>query len=165
MPFFQKLYSRFSELCADQKLSLFTLLDRASFLHYNKLNTKIIKFGWELFILWVISYGLSFSGFARFPEFRGTINAKLMANSENDIPQEITHKIKVLNQIWRSWCYYNKEKMLYPTKRKRITVDQSKVLKNRLFRGFWGHPVYIYIYIYIYLYWNFSRLVTIYTVV
>ena len=36
--------------------------------------TKIIKFGWELFILWVISYGLSFSGFARFPEFRGTIN-------------------------------------------------------------------------------------------
>ena len=50
----------------------FTLLDRASFPHYN--NTKIINFGWELFILWVISYGLSFSGFARFPEFRGTIN-------------------------------------------------------------------------------------------
>ena len=49
----------------------FTLLDRASFPHYN--NTKIIKFGWKLFILWVISYGLSFSGFARFPVFRGTI--------------------------------------------------------------------------------------------
>ena len=47
---------------------------RASFPHYNTSNTKIIKFGWELFILWVISYGLSFSGFARFPEFRGTIN-------------------------------------------------------------------------------------------
>ena len=46
--------------------------DRASFPYYN--NTKIIKFGWELFISWVISYGLSFSGFARFPEFRGTIN-------------------------------------------------------------------------------------------
>ena len=30
-----------------------------SFPHYN--NTKIIKFGWKLFILWVISYGLSFS--------------------------------------------------------------------------------------------------------
>ena len=44
---------------------------RPSFPHYN--NTKIIKFGWQLFILWVISYGLSFSGFARFPEFRGTI--------------------------------------------------------------------------------------------
>ena len=27
-------------------------------------NTKIIKFGWELFILWIITYGLSFSGFA-----------------------------------------------------------------------------------------------------
>ena len=37
-------------------------LDRPSFLDYN--NIKIIKFGWELFIAWVISYGLSFSGFA-----------------------------------------------------------------------------------------------------
>ena len=64
--------SRFSGLCSDQQLSFFTLLDRASFPHYK--NTKIIKFGWERFILWVISYGLSFSGFARFPEFRGTIN-------------------------------------------------------------------------------------------
>ena len=62
----------FSGLCSDQQLSFFTLLDRTSFPHYN--NTKIIKFGWELFILWVISYGLSFSGFAQFPEFRGTIN-------------------------------------------------------------------------------------------
>ena len=33
----------------------FTLLDSASFPHYN--NTKIVKFGWELFILGVISYG------------------------------------------------------------------------------------------------------------
>ena len=74
----------FSGLYSDQQLSFFTLLDRASFFHYN--NTKIIKFGWELFILWVISYGLSFSGFARFPEFRGTINHKLMANPENDSP-------------------------------------------------------------------------------
>ena len=40
----------------------FPLLDRTSFPDYN--NTKIIKFGWRLFILWVISYGLSFSGFA-----------------------------------------------------------------------------------------------------
>ena len=58
-------------------------MDRASFPHN---NTKIIKFGWELFILWVISYGLSFSGFARFPEFQVTINDKLMANPENDSP-------------------------------------------------------------------------------
>ena len=33
----------FSGLCSDQQLSFFTLLDRASFPHYN--NTKIIKFG------------------------------------------------------------------------------------------------------------------------
>ena len=59
-------------------------MDRSSFLHYN--NTKIIKFGWENLILWVISYGLSVSGFARFPEFRGTINDKSMANPENDSP-------------------------------------------------------------------------------
>ena len=52
----------FLGLCSNQQLSFFTLLDRASFPHYN--NTKITKFGWELFILWVISYGLSFSGFA-----------------------------------------------------------------------------------------------------
>ena len=40
----------------------FTLLDRASFPRYN--DTKIIKFGWKVFILWVISYGLSFLRFA-----------------------------------------------------------------------------------------------------
>ena len=33
----------FLGLFSDQQLSFFTLLDRASFLHYN--NTKIIKFG------------------------------------------------------------------------------------------------------------------------
>ena len=52
----------FLGLCSDQQLSFFTLLDRTSFPHYN--NTKIIKIGWKLFIFWVISYGLSFSGFA-----------------------------------------------------------------------------------------------------
>ena len=48
----------FSGLCSDQQLYFFTLLDRTSFSYYN--NTKIIKFGWELYILWVISYGLIF---------------------------------------------------------------------------------------------------------
>ena len=54
----------FLGLCSDQQLSFSPckLLDRTSFPHYN--NTKIIKFGWKLFVLWVISYGLSFSGFA-----------------------------------------------------------------------------------------------------
>ena len=49
-------------LCSDQQFSFFTCLDRASFPHFNK--TKIINFGWKLLILWVISYGLPFSGFA-----------------------------------------------------------------------------------------------------
>ena len=76
--------SRFTTTLLWSTVIFFTLLDRASFPHYN--NTKIIKFGWELFILWVISYGLSFSGFAWFPEFRGTINDKSMENPENDSP-------------------------------------------------------------------------------
>ena len=81
-------YSRFSGLCSDQQLSFFTLLDRASFLHYVYNNTKTIKIGWELFILWVISYGLPFSGFARFPEFRGTINDSF---SSKYMRQQSTH--------------------------------------------------------------------------
>ena len=63
----------FSGLCSDQQLSSFTLLDRASSPHYIT-NTKIIKFGWELFILWVISYGLSFSGFVITRAFHGTVD-------------------------------------------------------------------------------------------
>ena len=61
-------YSRFFRTLLWSTVIFFPLLDRASFPHYN--NTKIIKFGWKCFILWVISYVLSFSGFARFPEFR-----------------------------------------------------------------------------------------------
>ena len=45
-------YSRFSGLCSDQQLSLFTLLDRASFPHYS--NTKIIKFGRDLFHVFIL---------------------------------------------------------------------------------------------------------------
>ena len=71
-------------LCSDQQLFFFTLLDRASFPHYN--NTKIIKFGWELFILWVISYGLSFSGFAINLSLIVPRNSGNWANPENDSP-------------------------------------------------------------------------------
>ena len=80
----------FSGLCSDQQLSFFTLLDRASFPHYN--NTKIIKFGWELFILWVISYGLSFSGFARLPEFRSTINDSISSTCANTYQHSTSYK-------------------------------------------------------------------------
>ena len=47
-------HSRFFRTFLWSTVIFFTLLDRASFPHYN--NTKIIKFGWELLILWVISY-------------------------------------------------------------------------------------------------------------
>ena len=83
--------SIFLGLCSDQQLSLFTLMDRTSFPHYS--NTKIIKFGWKLFILWVISHGLSFSEFAinlsSCLEIQGN-----RANPENDSPSEIIHKTK-----------------------------------------------------------------------
>ena len=85
-------HSIFLGLCSDQQLSYYPLLDRASFPHYN--NTKIIKFGWELFILWVISYGLSFSGFAISLSLYVPWNSGHRANPANDNPQEITHKIK-----------------------------------------------------------------------
>ena len=82
----------FSGLCSDQQLSFFTLLDRASFPHYY--NTKIIKFGWELFILLVISYRLSFSGFAQFPEFR---RPRLMTASA-------VHKLSEYCAQWSVYC-------------------------------------------------------------
>ena len=90
----------FSGLCSDQQLSFFTLLDRASFPHYN--NTKIIKFGWELFILWVISYGLSFSGFAWF--FQSS-EARLMTASAADAPTHtsIQPATKKSQCQWRAW--------------------------------------------------------------
>ena len=57
-------YSRFFRTLLWSTVIFFTLLDRASFPHYN--NTKIIKFGWELFILWVISY------FRDLPDFQSS---------------------------------------------------------------------------------------------
>ena len=83
-------YSRFFRTLLWTTVIFFTLLDRASFPHYN--NTKIIKFGWELFILWVISYGLSFSGFARFPEFRDTINDSFSSTCANTYQHLISYK-------------------------------------------------------------------------
>ena len=55
----------FSGLCSDQQLSFFALLDRAYFLIIITPRSSNLV---ENF-LWVISYGLSLSGFARFPEF------------------------------------------------------------------------------------------------
>ena len=81
---FLYVQENFLGLCSDQQLFFFTLLDRASFPHYN--STKIIKFGWELFILWVISYGLSFSGFAINLSLIVPRNSGNRANPENDSP-------------------------------------------------------------------------------
>ena len=67
----QSIQSIFQDFALINTVIIFALLDRASISHYN--NTKIIKFGLERFILWDISYGLSFSWFARFLEFWGTM--------------------------------------------------------------------------------------------
>ena len=97
----------FSGLCSDQQLSFFTLLDRPSFPHYN--NIKIIKFGWKLFIFWVISYGLSFLGFAHFQ----SSEARLMTASA----------VHNLNEYWVQWSVYCL---------KRITIEFSdKDLQSR----------------------------------
>ena len=84
----QKRNSRFFRIF--RTVIFLTLLDRASFPHYN--NIKIMKFGWELLILWVISYGLSFSGFARFPEFRGTINDSFSSTCANTCQHSTSYK-------------------------------------------------------------------------
>ena len=76
-------YGRFFRTLLWSTVIFLTLLDRASSCHY--INTKIIKFGWELFILWAISYGLSSSGFAQF-SWVSRHDDKLMANPENDSP-------------------------------------------------------------------------------
>ena len=92
-------YSQFFRTLLWSTGFFFTLLDRASFPHYN--NTKIIKFGWELFILWVISYGLSFSGFARFPEFRDTINDSFSSTCANTYQHQPATKKSQCQ--WRAW--------------------------------------------------------------
>ena len=74
----------FLGLYSDQQLSFFTLLDRTYFPYYN--YTKIVKFGWELFILWVITYGLSFSGFAINLSLIVPRNSGNRANPKNDSP-------------------------------------------------------------------------------
>ena len=51
----------------------------------------------NFFIVWVISYGLSFSGFARFPEFRGTIN------------DSFSSKYMLQNTCWRQHSTSYKE--------------------------------------------------------
>ena len=66
--------SIFQDFALINSYLFFTLLDRASFPHYNK--TMIIKFGLKTFyfmsnfLIWTVH----FRDFARFPEFRGTIN-------------------------------------------------------------------------------------------
>ena len=76
-------YGRFFRTLLWLTVSFFTLLDRASSSHY--INTKIIQFGWKLFILWVIFDGLSSSAFARFSRVSRQDDT-LMANPENDSP-------------------------------------------------------------------------------
>ena len=83
-------HSRFFRTLFWLTVIFFTLLDRASFPHDS--NTEIIKFGRELFILWAISYGLSFSGFARFPEFRGTINDSFSSTCANTYQHSTSYK-------------------------------------------------------------------------
>ena len=83
-------YSRLFRTLLWSTVIFSTLLDRASFPYYN--NTKIIKFGWKLFILWVISYGLSFSGFARFPEFWGTINDSFSSTCANTYQHSTSYR-------------------------------------------------------------------------
>ena len=46
----------------------------------------------ENFLLWVISYGLSFSGFARFPEFQGTNNDSFSSTCASTYQHSTSYK-------------------------------------------------------------------------
>ena len=86
----QSIQSIFRTLLSST-VTFFTLLDRASISHYN--NIKIIKFGWEIFILWDISLGLVI--FVICPISRvSRHDDKLMANPQKWQSIRITHKIK-----------------------------------------------------------------------
>ena len=75
----------FSGLCSDQQLSFFSpcWTEHLFLIIITPRSSTLVE---NFFILWVISYGLSFSGFARFQWFWDTINDKLMAYPENDSP-------------------------------------------------------------------------------
>ena len=127
----KKEHSIFLGLCSDQQLSFYTLLDRTSFPHYN--NTKIIKFGWKLFILWVISYGLSFSGFViNFslvggPPRNGTVNFLGLCSDE---------------QLFFSPCWIEHLFVIIMTPRSSNLVENFlfyEVISYRL--SFLAHPV------------------------
>ena len=108
----------FSGLCSHQVI-FFTLLGRASFPHYN--NTKIIKFGGELFILWVISnMDCHFRDLPLICHYSCLGTLKIGQIPKMTVHRKLLMKLKVLNQIWWSWCYYNEEKMLYPARWKKI---------------------------------------------
>ena len=74
--------------CWIEHLFLIIITPRSS----NLVENLKKKIGWELFILWVISYGLSFSGFAWFPEFRGTINDSFSSTCANTYQHSTSYK-------------------------------------------------------------------------
>ena len=53
-------YSLFSGLCSDEQLSFFTLLDRASFPHYNntKFSNLVENFYFMSNFLWTVIFGI-----------------------------------------------------------------------------------------------------------
>ena len=131
--------SIFSGLCSDQQLAFFQpcWIEHLFFITITPRSSNLVE---NFFILWVISYGLSFSRFARFPETRGTINEKWMANSENDSPHSKNTRVSVT----RKRVHWG-QTQFYLARVKKITVDQSKVLKIRQFRFFLlGPPGNIY---------------------
>ena len=78
----------------------FSLLDGTSSSHY--IDTNIIKFGWKLFVLWIISDGLSFSGFAQFPWFKITVDWSKVLTIKCSVFWGATHQWK-LNGKARKW--------------------------------------------------------------
>ena len=143
-------YGRFFRTLLGSTVTFFTLLDRASFPHYN--NTTIIIFAWELFILWVISYGLSFSGFARFPEFWGTINDSFIRTCANTYMYQRSTSYKEISVPMTCLdCKYllgntqitePNNRSIYGRPKLSLIMPREQNPEKSVSRVFFGHTVY-----------------------
>ena len=135
----------FLELCSDQQLSFFTLLDRTwdlFFIIITPISSNLVE---KLYILWVIFYLLSFLGFAI------NLSSCLETLDIGQITKMTVHKkclikLKVFNQILWSWCYYNRrlparrdlfwEDYACSSSRKKVTCIEM-IITPKIMAYFW----------------------------
>ena len=80
-------YKRFVRTCSVQQLSFSPCwIEHLIFIIIRPRSSNLVE------NLWVISYGLTLLGFARFPEFRGTINNSFSSTCANTYQHSTSYK-------------------------------------------------------------------------